>query len=476
MLDSGLMRWRAGVRRFAVVVVVLALFLSGAPGAQAAPAGEQLSTSVVTTPTHPWVLVNKSRPLNPLQFVPPDLVYWNGSGHLLRRSVSAAANQMLTGARAAGHSLEVISGYRSYATQRDLYNYYVRTYGQAYADRISARPGHSEHQTGLAIDVGNVGGGCGLTACFGDTPGGRWAAANAHRYGFIVRYPRGYTHITGYAYEPWHLRYVGVALAMNMKSRGIATMEQFFSLRPTIKSAADLIAADSSGALWNYPANGRGGLGPRVKIGGAGWTGLKSGFVADWNSDGINDIVAQWNSGRLTVYRGKGSGGFLSPIIVGATGWQAMNITVGRWHNGHRYPGVVGTGAGGVLFYYRNAAGGTLSAPQRVGFGFERTKLTMADFDNDRRQDLLVTRSAGELLLYRSDGSARLVPEARRKLGNGWNVIAQSHASFGFLGTGTRGLAAKTADGRLFYYGLGTNSLTAGRHVNSGWGPYSVFR
>ena len=475
MLDSGLMRWRAGVRGIAAAVVVLALFLAGAPVAQAAPAGEQLSTSVVSTPTHPWVLVNKSRPLNPLQFVPSDLVSWNGTSHLLRKSVSAAANQMFTGARAAGHSLEVISGYRSYATQRDLYNYYVQTYGQAYADQISAHPGHSEHQTGLAMDVGNVGGGCGLTACFGDTPGGRWVAANAHRYGFIVRYPQGYTHITGYTYEPWHLRYVGVALATDMKVRGIPTMEQFFSLRPTIKSGADVLAADSSGTLWNYPATGRGGFGTRVKIG-AGWTGLKSGFVADWNSDGINDIVAQWNTGKLTVYRGKGSGGFLSPVVVGSAGWQGMTITVGKWHNGHRYPGVVGAAADGTMFYYPNAAGGALGSAQRIGFGFQGMKLTMADFDNDRRQDLLATRATGDLMLYRSDGAGRFVPEQSRKVGNGWNVIAQSHASFGFLGTGTRGLTAKTTDGRLLHYSLGTSLFTGSRQVGNGWDAYGVFR
>jgi len=475
MLDSCLMRWRAGVRGIAAAVVVLALFLAGAPVAQAAPAGEQLSTSVVSTPTHPWVLVNKSRPLNPLQFVPSDLVSWNGTSHLLRKSVSAAANQMFTGARAAGHSLEVISGYRSYATQRDLYNYYVQTYGQAYADQISARPGHSEHQTGLAMDVGNVGGGCGLTACFGDTPGGRWVAANAHRYGFIVRYPQGYTHITGYTYEPWHLRYVGVALATDMKVRGIPTMEQFFSLRPTIKSGADVLAADSSGALWNYPANGRGGFGTRVKIG-AGWTGLKSGFVADWNADGINDIVAQWNTGKLTVYRGRGSGGFLSPVVVGSAGWQGMNITVGKWHNGHRYPGVVGAAADGTMFYYPNAAGGALGAAQRIGFGFQGMKLTMADFDNDRRQDLLATKATGDLMLYRSDGAGRFVPEQSRKVGNGWNVISQSHASFGFLGTGTRGLTAKTTDGRLLHYSLGTSLFTGSRQVGNGWDAYGVFR
>ena len=83
-------------------------------------------------------------------------------------------------------------------------------YGQAYADQISARPGYSEHQTGLAADVGNVGGGCGLTACFGDHAGralggGERAPLRLHR-----AVPAGYTHITGYTYEPWHLRFVGV--------------------------------------------------------------------------------------------------------------------------------------------------------------------------------------------------------------------------------------------------------------------------
>jgi D-alanyl-D-alanine carboxypeptidase len=222
------MRWRAGVRGIAAAVVVLALFLAGAPVAQAAPAGEQLSTSVVSTPTHPWVLVNKSRPLNPLQFVPSDLVSWNGTSHLLRKSVSAAANQMFTGARAAGHSLEVISGYRSYATQRDLYNYYVQTYGQAYADQISARPGHSEHQTGLAADIG--GGGCEIDPCFGSTPEGQWVAENGYRYGFVIRYPDGLEGVTGYRYEPWHVRYVGVDLATEMRTEGVATLEQFFGL------------------------------------------------------------------------------------------------------------------------------------------------------------------------------------------------------------------------------------------------------
>jgi D-alanyl-D-alanine carboxypeptidase len=455
----------------AAAVVVLMCLIGMPPAAQAA--------TVVTDPNHYWVLVNKTHPLNPLRYVPPDLVNWAGTGHLLRRDVAASVTQLFNGARSAGHSIGVVSAYRSYDAQASLYNHYVRTYGQAEADRISAKPGYSEHQTGLAVDVGNATGQCELAGCFGDTPGGRWVAANAHRYGFIVRYPNGYTHITGYAYEPWHLRYVGVQLATDMRNRGIPTMEQYFSTpaRPSIASAADVIAADSAGALWKYPANHRGGFSPRVKLGSAGWSGLRSGFVADWNADGVNDLVGQWNSGRLAVYRGKPGGGFLSPLIVGTAGWQSMTITVGKWHNGHRYPGVVGYDSGGNLYYYPNPSGGVLGAPQRLGGGWQGLKLAMADFDRDQRQDLLVTRPTGALMLYRSDGAGRFISETRRQVGTGWNTIAQSHASFGFDGAGTRGLIGKTTDGRLKYFAMGTNSWLGSKYVGgSGWGPYSVFR
>lgn len=475
MLISVVNGWRACARRLAAGVVVLMLFAAGAPAAHAAPSGEQLSTRVVTDPSNPWVLVNKSRPLNPAQFVPGDLVSWGGTGHLLRAQVSGAMSQLFAGARAAGHSLEVVSAYRSYASQSALYSSYVQMYGQAYADQISARPGYSEHQTGLAADVGTVGGGCGLTACFGATPGGRWVAANAHRYGFIVRYPEGYTPITGYAYEPWHLRFVGVQLATDMKVRGIPTMEQYFAARPSIKSGADVLAADSAGVLWNYPANRAGGLGARERIG-PGWAGLKAGFVADWNADGVNDIIAQWKSGALTVYRGKLSGGFLSPLTAGTAGWQSMDITVGKWHNDNRFPGVVGTAADGTMYFYPNAAGAALGARQQIGNGFQGLKLAMVDFDNDRRQDLLVTTAAGDLMLYRSDGAGRFAREMRLKVGNGWNAVVQSHASFGFQGPGTRGLTAKAADGRLIYYSLGIGRFTGSRQVGNGWQAYSVFR
>ena len=106
-----------------------------------------------------------------------------------------------------------VSGYRSYSQQASLYDSYVRQYGQATADTLAARPGFSEHQTGLAMDIGNASGVCALQACFATTPAGKWAAANAATYGFIIRYPAGAEAVTGYTYEPWHLRYVGRDLA-----------------------------------------------------------------------------------------------------------------------------------------------------------------------------------------------------------------------------------------------------------------------
>jgi D-alanyl-D-alanine carboxypeptidase len=101
--------------------------------------------------------------------------------------------------------------------------------GQKHADSVSARPGHSEHQTGLAADLGASSGECALRACFGDMPEGKWLAANAYRYGFIIRYQKGATPRTGYAYEPWHLRYVGKQLAAEMQRTSV-TLEEYFHL------------------------------------------------------------------------------------------------------------------------------------------------------------------------------------------------------------------------------------------------------
>ena len=123
----------------------------------------------------------------------------------------------------AGLYLYEISGFRSYETQQNLYDRYVATDGKAEADTYSARPGHSEHQTGLALDVNS------LYESFADTAEGRWLAANAHKYGFIIRYPKGKTDQTGYIYEPWHIRYVGVEKATKIFNSGLC-LEEYYGL------------------------------------------------------------------------------------------------------------------------------------------------------------------------------------------------------------------------------------------------------
>ena len=121
---------------------------------------------------------------------------------------------MQADAASQGISLSIISGFRSYSRQSTLYNNYVNRDGKAAADTYSARAGHSEHQTGLAADINS------LYQSFIDTPEGKWLNNNCHKYGFIIRYPKGKESITGYIYEPWHIRYVGVDIATSLYNGG----------------------------------------------------------------------------------------------------------------------------------------------------------------------------------------------------------------------------------------------------------------
>lgn len=174
------------------------------------------------------VVVNKHRLLTPTSYVPASLV--KVSGERLRKEAATAYIRFSKAAKAAGINVRTISGYRSYAEQQSLYTNYVAQYGQATADTLAARPGYSEHQTGLATDIGNASGVCALRACFANTPAGRFAADEGWKYGFIVRYPAGAQSTTGYTHEPWHLRFVGVALATAMKAAGVTTLERCFGL------------------------------------------------------------------------------------------------------------------------------------------------------------------------------------------------------------------------------------------------------
>jgi len=134
-----------------------------------------------------------------------------------------ALTAMQADASSLGFSLPLLSGFRSYNTQANLYNRYVKKDGEAVASTYSAKPGHSEHQTGLAFDVGQI------NDNFGNTPSGAWLAENCHNYGFIIRYLKGKEAITGYKYEPWHIRYVGVEVATSIYNSGI-TLEEYLGV------------------------------------------------------------------------------------------------------------------------------------------------------------------------------------------------------------------------------------------------------
>lgn len=134
-------------------------------------------------------------------------------------TTQAAFDEMAAAAASEGLTLYIASGYRSYNYQAGLYQRYVDRDGQAAADRYSARAGHSEHQTGLALDLNSI------SDSFANTPEGQWVAEHCHEYGFILRYPADKEEITGYKYEPWHLRYLGRETAAAVAATGLCLEE-----------------------------------------------------------------------------------------------------------------------------------------------------------------------------------------------------------------------------------------------------------
>ncbi|MGG4396403.1 M15 family metallopeptidase [Paenibacillus thiaminolyticus] len=194
---------------------------------------EEDGRAIVTNEESTMVVVNKQRYL-PDGYEPPDLVEPNVKFSFdephekrhMRKEAAEALEALFAGAEQDGITLNAVSGYRSYQRQQSLFNHYVETQGKEYASRVSAVPGTSEHQTGLAIDVSSPSVGNVLEEVFGDSEEGKWLAEHAHEYGFIIRYPQDGESITGYVYEPWHIRYVGKEAADAIYSEG-TTLEQF---------------------------------------------------------------------------------------------------------------------------------------------------------------------------------------------------------------------------------------------------------
>lgn len=192
----------------------------------------------ISDPNSVWVVVNKKRPLQPRDYVPQDLTTPNVPLRLdganeemkVRKITAINLQNMVFAAKQENINLMVASAYRSYNLQTTVYGNYVSTQGRDEADAQSARPGFSEHQTGLAVDLEPTSRKCEVEECFADTPEGRWLAANAYNFGFIMRYPKNQKSIVGYKYEPWHFRYVGRELARELHEKNNPPLETFFDL------------------------------------------------------------------------------------------------------------------------------------------------------------------------------------------------------------------------------------------------------
>jgi zinc D-Ala-D-Ala carboxypeptidase len=198
------------------------------------PGGDKPTAQLAEKPTDIGALINK-RYMLPDGYRPADLVEPNipfifkeqDEKRLMRKEAAQALERMFAAAKQGGVNLAGVSGFRSFETQRALFDYYVRTQGEDVARKYSAEPGHSEHQTGLAMDVSGSTGQCAADDCFANTPEANWLAAHSAEYGFIIRYPKGKEAITGYNYEPWHVRYVGTALSKPIAAKG-QTLEEYF--------------------------------------------------------------------------------------------------------------------------------------------------------------------------------------------------------------------------------------------------------
>lgn len=192
------------------------------------PMATTLDVAGADDPASVQAVVNKSRPL-PTDYVPAGLVAVDTVQ--LRSEAADALAGLRAAAAAEGVEFTVISGYRSAQRQGEVYDGWVEQVGQERADQVSARAGYSEHQTGLAVDLGSsTDPDCDLQDCFADTVEGRWLTAHAEDFGFVVRYTEQNQDATGYSPEGWHLRFVGADVIAELDRTGAGSLEDLFGV------------------------------------------------------------------------------------------------------------------------------------------------------------------------------------------------------------------------------------------------------
>lgn len=223
------------MRRLIATVLTVVLLSGGVASSASATDEFDKGARSTTKASSYWVVVNKQRPLSNKKYAPSDLrtvKVAHAYAPVMRDKAATAVEKMFKAYAKThpGKGMKSQSAYRSYSAQVSTYSGWVSRLGKKAADLTSARPGYSEHQTGLAIDIATADSKCTLQACFAATNQGKWLAKNSWKYGFVLRYPKGQTDVTGYEFEPWHYRFVGVVLATEYHAVGAKTLEGFFDL------------------------------------------------------------------------------------------------------------------------------------------------------------------------------------------------------------------------------------------------------
>jgi len=194
------------------------------------PSGENFFAKILRDGDYFLNIVNKQNSLD--RYRPSDLLelsYLDARGKYIRGTVYESLKLLISDAKKSGAPIKIISAYRSYERQKSIFAFWSGR--EKDADRFSAEAGHSEHQLGTTLDFGSEDGSSDLREIFGDTPTGKWLAENSWKYGFVMSYPKGKAEITGYIYEPWHFRYIGIEEARAWRESGL-TLSEYLATKP----------------------------------------------------------------------------------------------------------------------------------------------------------------------------------------------------------------------------------------------------
>jgi uncharacterized protein YkwD len=300
-----------------------------------------------------------------------------------------------------------------------------------------------------------------------------WMSSPAHKAAMLD--PRatdigiGYVVPTSGPYAGWHQVVANLAA---YPGSGID-----YTGSPAISAPSKVLnTVDTTGKLWAYSAPGNGTLGARTELG-TGWGNAKQILSVDWDQDGFLDIVAKWNNGYVTFYKGLGGDDYKAPTNIGA-GWQNLDITPAKFRNTDKYPGLIARNTvDGKLYYYPNPSGSLISgAKLLIGSGWQTlNEINVLDWDNNGTKDILARNSAGQLLVYRTNGAGSILSQTRPVVGSGWGGFQSIHLVPDFTTPGSVGVFAQMGSGALRYYPITNGRFGTFKDVGSaGWSNYNI--